>query len=264
MALLATAIAIGGEFLFDFLFDAGVAIAVEGAEGIAASLVEPAAATVAEALVTTEEALPVATETLKEAFGQAFPQFAKQTTIGVADQIKNGVKRKNTRSQKQSQDDLPSSFDLEQVHPDEVLDQLNDDQLDFLEDEDDFVHASPMPNLKTTKRKQTPAAAAAIQRERESIRDRSPVAGPSRQLTPPPSARKSQQQAEQTPLPDVDSDEEISSLSRVFESYTVPDRDAPEVQGFRFPVRLILQAVHLGLPKPSVCRTKLSVGSILN
>ena len=91
MALLASAIAIGGELLFDFLFDAGVAVAVEGAEGIAASFVEPAAA---EALVTSEEALPVATETLKAAFGQALPALAKQTTTGVAEVIKKGIKRK--------------------------------------------------------------------------------------------------------------------------------------------------------------------------
>ncbi|KAK3765282.1 hypothetical protein RRG08_062842 [Elysia crispata] len=116
----------------------------------------------------------------------------------------------NTRSQTQSQADLPSSFDLEQVHPDEVLDQLDEDQLNFLEDEDDFVDApsSPMPNLKTTKRKQTPAAAAAIERERKSARDRSPVAGPSRQLTPPPSGSK-QRAAAETPLPEYDSDDDI-------------------------------------------------------
>ncbi|KAK3777749.1 hypothetical protein RRG08_062824 [Elysia crispata] len=121
MALVATAIAIGGELLFDFLFDAGVTIAVEGAEGIAASLVEPAATTVAEALVTSEEALPVATETLREAFGQALPQFAKQTTIGLADQVKNGVKRKvkeawqdavpEKRAKQQASEEIESDFE---------------------------------------------------------------------------------------------------------------------------------------------------------
>ena len=94
MALLATAVCIGGELLFDFIFDAGVAVAVEGAEGIAASFVEPAATAAAEALVTSEEALPVATETLKAAFGQALPALAKQTTTGVAEVIKKGIKRK--------------------------------------------------------------------------------------------------------------------------------------------------------------------------
>ena len=134
-------------------------------------------------------------------------QRTKEGPINAPKPIRN-LPFQNTRSQVSSQD-LPSSFELEQVHPDEVLEQL-DDQLDFLEDEDDFVDAptSPMPNLKTTKRKQTPAAAAAIQRQRESARDRSPIAGSSKQLTPPPSAKK-QRAAEETPLPEYDSDDDI-------------------------------------------------------
>ncbi|KAK3789558.1 hypothetical protein RRG08_052171, partial [Elysia crispata] len=104
-----------------------------------------------------------------------------------------------------NQPELPDNPELEEVHPDEVLEQLNDDQLDFLEEDEEFrppPRARTMPNLKTTRRKQTPLGAAAIQR----ARDRSPVAGPSRQLTPPPSARK-QQAPENTPLP-VDSDDD--------------------------------------------------------
>ena len=116
----------------------------------------------------------------------------------------------NTRSQ-----DLPEQFDLEEVHPDEVLEQLNDDDLDFLEDEDDFVEpVEPMARIKQTKRKQTPAArAAAAAAEQRAARDRSPVAGPSRALTPPPSASK-RQRVEDVPLPVDSDDEEMPAAQR--------------------------------------------------
>ncbi|KAK3765290.1 hypothetical protein RRG08_062850 [Elysia crispata] len=139
-------------------------------------------------------------------------QRTKEGPINAPKPIR-GLPFQNTRSQANSQPDLPSSFDLEQVHPDEVLAQLNDDQLDFLEDEDDFFDAPtsppPMPkkNL-STKKKSTPAGAAVIQREKDTVRDRSPVAGPSRQLTPPPSSQKYREAAD-TPLPADDSDDEV-------------------------------------------------------
>ena len=139
-------------------------------------------------------------------------QRTKEGPINAPKPIR-GLPFQNTRSQANSQADLPSSFDLEQVHPDEVLEQLNDDQLDFLEDEDDFFDAPtsppPMPKKNLSTRKKTsPAGAAAAKRQQDSVRDRSPVAGPSRQLTPPPSGSK-QRAAAETPLPEYDSDDDI-------------------------------------------------------
>ncbi|KAK3804448.1 hypothetical protein RRG08_042207 [Elysia crispata] len=48
----------------------------------------------ADALVTEEASKAVAAETFQEAFRQAFPIFAKNTTAGRASEIKSGIKRK--------------------------------------------------------------------------------------------------------------------------------------------------------------------------
>ena len=97
-----------------------------------------------------------------------------------------------------------------------MLDQLNEEELDFFEDADDFEEVPPrMARLKQTKRKQTPAAAAAAAAaEQRAARERSPIAGPSRALTPPPSASK-KQRVEEVPLP-VDSDNDDMPAARTY------------------------------------------------
>ena len=63
----------------------------------------------------------LAEETLKEVFGQVLPKFAKETTKGVADVIKTGVKRKvkeawedavpQKRAKQQASEEAESDFE---------------------------------------------------------------------------------------------------------------------------------------------------------